>query len=319
MISFILDKNIIFIFFIWIYYYFCDAHNFGQILGMKTIQNISLYSRTYRLLSKFNNEKIKVSLELCPPLGTSLLGENSQNFKEFITESRIQAFLLSLFILSITMCNSDKSLYYKICMSSILNSRNNRILSKVKNKTINWGFKYKLDLKKNYYLENKKYVGESDCGERSASKKKYSSKFADKALVKKYMSYIYKPHTAIDTFFEKLLYRVFCTIYKYRKCTDHTQKKSLKRSVFIKTALIFALPVIIFLIASVIYILVQFFPETWKNLNPITNTQSLSYRIRENATFIALSLAILSVSMVTYTLVKFLKYVIDVRRKEVKT
>ncbi|SBS99976.1 hypothetical protein PMALA_073380 [Plasmodium malariae] len=177
-------------------------HNFGQILGMKTIQNISLYSRTYRLLSKFNNEKIKVSLErnlrrngyndikkkkkncqlknygnnagteyhgkgrtknksntgfeekkllrkciyvlskpfveidkifekliykgfiaiyeyrkctdsiqkrnlkfsaFCPPLGTSLLGENSQNFKEFITESRIQAFLLSLFILSITM------------------------------------------------------------------------------------------------------------------------------------------------------------------------------------------------------------------------
>ncbi|SCN45379.1 Plasmodium exported protein, unknown function [Plasmodium malariae] len=226
MISFILDKNIIFIFFVWIYYYFCDAHNFGKILGMKTIQNISLYSRTYRLLSKFNNEKIKVSLErnlhrngyndikkkkkncqlknygnstgaeyngkgrtknknnsgfeekkllrkciyvlckpfveidkifekliykgfiaiyeyrkctdsiqkknlkfsacksavltfaipsiifvtvlsllllVCPPLGNLVLGESSQSFQGFMTKSEMQAFLLSLFILSITM------------------------------------------------------------------------------------------------------------------------------------------------------------------------------------------------------------------------
>ncbi|SBS98486.1 hypothetical protein PMALA_063720, partial [Plasmodium malariae] len=201
-------------------------HNFGQILGMKTIQNISLYSRTYRLLSKFNNEKIKVSLErnlprngyndikkkkkncqlknygnntgaeyngkgrtknknnsvseenkllrkciyvlckpfveidkifekliykgftaiyeyrictdsiqkkslrcsackspaltfavpsiifftvlsllliVCPPLGTSLLGQNGESFQGFMTKSGMQAFLLSLFILSITM------------------------------------------------------------------------------------------------------------------------------------------------------------------------------------------------------------------------
>ncbi|KAI4841435.1 uncharacterized protein MKS88_000156 [Plasmodium brasilianum] len=226
MISFILVKNIIFIFFVWIYYYFCDAHNFGQILGMKTIQNISLYSRTYRLLSKFNNEKIKVLLErnfprngyndmkkkkkncqlknygnntgaeydgksrtknkcnsgfeekkllrkgiyilckpfveidkifekliykgfiaiyeyrkctdsiqkknfkfsacksavltfalpsiifftvlsllllVCPPLGNLVLGKNSQSFQQFMTKSGMQAFLLSLFIISITM------------------------------------------------------------------------------------------------------------------------------------------------------------------------------------------------------------------------
>ncbi|SBS99384.1 hypothetical protein PMALA_069590 [Plasmodium malariae] len=177
-------------------------YNFDKILGMKTIQNISLYSRTYRLLSKFNNEKIKVSLErnlprngyndikkkkkncqlksysnntgaeyngkgrtknkcnsgfeekkllrkgiyilckpfveidkifekliykgfiaiyeyrkctdsiqkknlkfsaFCPPLGTSLLGEHSKDFKDFMTKFGMQAFLLSLFILSITM------------------------------------------------------------------------------------------------------------------------------------------------------------------------------------------------------------------------
>ncbi|SBS92412.1 hypothetical protein PMALA_036130 [Plasmodium malariae] len=169
---------------------------------MKTIQNISLYSRTYRLLSKFNNEKIKISLErslhrngyndikkkkkncqlknygnnagskydgksstknksntgfeekkllrkciyvlskpfveidkifekliykgfiaiyeyrkctdsiqkknlkfsaFSPPLGTLVLGENSKGFQEFMTKSGMQAFLLSLFILSITM------------------------------------------------------------------------------------------------------------------------------------------------------------------------------------------------------------------------
>ncbi|SBT85643.1 Plasmodium exported protein, unknown function [Plasmodium malariae] len=224
MISFIIVKNIILIFLVWIYFYFCDAHNFGQILGMKTIQNISLYSRTYRLLSKFNNEKIKVSLErnlhrngyndikkkkkncqlknygnstgaeyngkgstknnsgfeekkllrksiyvlckpfveidkifekliykgfiaiyeyrkctdsiqkknlkfsacksavltfaipsiifvtvlsllllVCPPLGNLVLGESSQSFQGFMTKSEMQAFLLSLFILSITM------------------------------------------------------------------------------------------------------------------------------------------------------------------------------------------------------------------------
>ncbi|SBS99881.1 hypothetical protein PMALA_072890 [Plasmodium malariae] len=136
-------------------------HNFGQILGMKSIQNISLYSRTYRLLSNFSNEKIKVLLErnfprngyndikkkkkncqlknygnntgaeydgkrrtknkcnsgfeekkllrkgiyilFCPPLGNLVLGENSQSFQQFMTKSGMQAFLLSLFILSITM------------------------------------------------------------------------------------------------------------------------------------------------------------------------------------------------------------------------
>ncbi|SBT85922.1 Plasmodium exported protein, unknown function [Plasmodium malariae] len=226
MISFILVKIIIFVFFIWIYSYFCDAHNFDKILCMKSIQNISLYSRTYRLLSKFSNEKIKVSLErnlprngyndikkkkknyqlknygnntgaeyngkgktknkcnsgfekkkllrkciyvlckpfleidkifekliykgfiaiyeyrkctdsiqkknlkfsacksavltfalpsiifftvlsllliVCPPLGTSLLGQNSKGFQEFMAKSDMQAFLLSLFILSLTM------------------------------------------------------------------------------------------------------------------------------------------------------------------------------------------------------------------------
>ncbi|KAI4841434.1 uncharacterized protein MKS88_000155 [Plasmodium brasilianum] len=216
------------------------------------------------------------------------------------------------------ICNSDKSLNYRTCIRSILNSRNNRILSKVKNKTINLGFKYKLDLKKNHYLENKKYVGESDCGERNASKKKYSSKFADKALVKKYMSFIYKPHTAIDTFFEKLLYRVFCTIYKYRKCTDHTQKKSLKRSVFIKTALLFSLPAILFLTATVLYILSQFFSDTWKELIPIDETSNFLNYVRDKSQFIGLLLSILSVSMVIYTLVKFLKYVIEVRRNEFK-
>ncbi|SBT85734.1 Plasmodium exported protein, unknown function [Plasmodium malariae] len=205
---------------------FSVNYNFDKILGMKTIQNISLYSRTYRLLSKFNNEKIKVSLErnlprngyndikkkkkncqlksysnntgaeyngkgrtknkcnsgfeekkllrkgiyilckpfveidkifekliykafiaiyeyrkctdsiqkknlkfsacksavltfaipsiifstvlsllllVCPPLGTSLLGEHSKDFKDFMTKFGMQAFLLSLFILSITM------------------------------------------------------------------------------------------------------------------------------------------------------------------------------------------------------------------------
>ncbi|SBS91656.1 hypothetical protein PMALA_033830, partial [Plasmodium malariae] len=158
-------------------------------------------------------------------------------------------------------CNSDKSLNYRTCIRSILNSRNNRILSKVKNKTINLGFKYKLDLKKNHYLENKKYVGESDCGERNASKKKYSSKFADKALVKKYMSFIYKPHTAIDTFFEKLLYR---------------------------------------------------------ELIPIDETSNFLNYVRDKSQFIGLLLSILSVSMVIYTLVKFLKYVIEVRRNEFK-
>ncbi|SCN12438.1 Plasmodium exported protein, unknown function [Plasmodium malariae] len=218
-----------------------------------------------------------------------------------------------------TVCNSDKSLYYRNCISSILNSRNNRILSKVKNKKINLGLKYKLDLKKNYYLENKKYVGESDCGERSASKEKYNSKFASNSSVKKCTSVICKLHILIHTFFEKLLYGVFCTIYKYRKCTDHTQKKSLKRSVFIKTTLIFALPVILFLAASTIYILDQFFSQTFMDLFPISSTNSFSNYIRNYGKFTALSLAILSVSMVTYTLVKFLKYVIDVRRKEIKT
>ncbi|SBS97169.1 hypothetical protein PMALA_059450, partial [Plasmodium malariae] len=159
-------------------------------------------------------------------------------------------------------CNSDKSLYYRNCENKTVISRRNRILSKHGTKKINFKCNYKLNLKKNYYLENKKYIGESDCGERSASKKKYSLKFTDKPLVKKYMSFICKPYTAIDTFFEKILYR---------------------------------------------------------DLIPIANTQDLSHRIRENSQFIGLLLAILCVSMVIYTLVKFLKYVIEVRRKEVKT
>ncbi|SCO92893.1 Plasmodium exported protein, unknown function [Plasmodium malariae] len=242
------------------------------------------------------------------------------NIKYFILV-KTTIFIIFNFIYSYiyNLCNSDEYLYDRNCECIILNSRNNRILSEDKNKTIKLGYKHKLHLNKNDYLKNKKYSAESDCSGRSVSKKKYNSKFAAKSLVKKCTSVICKPYTTIYTFFEKLLYRVFCIIYKYRKSRDPSQKKSLKRSVFISTALIFVLPVILFLTASVIYILDQFFSQTWKDLIPLNGTDNFLYYLRENAKFIALSTSILSVSMVIFILVKFLKYVIEVNKNELKS
>ncbi|SBT01142.1 hypothetical protein PMALA_080160 [Plasmodium malariae] len=160
------------------------------------------------------------------------------------------------------LCNSDEYLYDRNCECIILNSRNNRILSEDKNKTIKLGYKHKLHLNKNDYLKNKKYSAESDCSGRSVSKKKYNSKFAAKSLVKKCTSVICKPYTTIYTFFEKLLYR---------------------------------------------------------DLIPLNGTDNFLYYLRENAKFIALSTSILSVSMVIFILVKFLKYVIEVNKNELKS
>ncbi|SCO92894.1 Plasmodium exported protein, unknown function [Plasmodium malariae] len=241
MIFFISVKTIIFMYFIWMYSYFCNKYNFDKILDIKNIENIALYARNYRLLSKFKKKKKKVSLAH----------------------------------------NLRRNGYYYM--------RNKESNCEIEN--------YDNNCKTEYY-------------EKFKSKNKSNSRVEATKLLKKKICVLCKPFVKLDNMFEKLIYGGFAAIYKYRKCTDSIQKKSLKCSACKSAVLTFAVPSICFF--TVLSLLLLVCPPLGKLVLGENSQYFHDFMTKCGIQAFLLSLFILSITVVIYILVKFINYVIEI-------
>ncbi|SBS93278.1 PIR Superfamily Protein [Plasmodium malariae] len=186
-------------------------------------------------------------------------------------------------------------------MNKTFDSRSHRLLSECKNKRKIVRLADKLPINEYDNLENKQNNRES--------KYKNNSRIASKKLEKKRSSDICKPFRAIDNYFERLLYKRFDHIYKYKKCIDLIQKKSLKSSAYISISLTFVLPGIIFLTALIITSLASYNQMNADDGESGGFIDFLSILIKLPGGVVPFILFILlSLVLVIYILVKFFKY-----------
>ncbi|SBT87030.1 Plasmodium exported protein, unknown function [Plasmodium malariae] len=180
------------------------------------------------------------------------------------------------------------------------------------------------------YYEKQQSLNEDDNSKtenygKNESKNKNNLTETSNKLFKKWICAICKPFRTIDNVFEKRLYKVFSHIYNYRQCKDPTQKKSLKRSAYKYIALIFVIPGMLSIIGFISFFLSfsfvgnKLYLALWGQNYENGGETLIKFMQNYGGTDIFLLVILLSIFILVYILVKFIKYSIKLGRNEVKS
>ncbi|SBS93063.1 hypothetical protein PMALA_038280 [Plasmodium malariae] len=240
-------------------------------------------------------------------------------------------------------CTLDKSLNNRSIVDSILDSRKERLLFENEKKPENIGIKVRFYDNENENLENEAdnyesekfdnvpsgnngtgdteneyYFGESEYDDKGEPTDKTNTKVSFMEFFNKCTTFLSTLFSAINNFFEKVIYWAASNIYKYMNSTDPSERKALIYAALQNSILTLALP-LVFFVSAIPFIFVTFIFAQFLSVGA-TICFKLFCAISYIGGIIALLLPlIIGLLMVVYIPINYFKYLIGYGEKEDKT